>query len=155
MNIINLNCFRILYKWNCSNPHRRLRSRPAPFGTASPSELLSMRLSRFYDIRNVKKETIGMYASGSYSRSSFHPLPRRERMSQKFRWEESNVEKAAREMHREKERTVPLISRRLALLAEPFLHYDSPLPLSLSVSFLPSSSSQSGLRFTCMRGKRR
>jgi len=44
---------------------------PALFGTISSSELLSARASTFYDIRNVKKETIGMYASGSDRSSSF------------------------------------------------------------------------------------
>lgn len=43
----------------------RPQERPAPRGIAPPSELLSARVSTFYDIRNVKKETIGMCASRS------------------------------------------------------------------------------------------
>lgn len=137
--ILYLDCSRILHKRSCK-PHRRLRSRPAPFGTASPSELLSMRLSRFYDIRNVKKETIGMYASGSYSRSSFPPLLHAEKEGAVSCSGRNSTRRRQPERCTEGKKELFLLHLAVSRSTEPFFHYDSPLPLSLSMFFLPSSS---------------
>lgn len=124
----------------------RPQERPAPRGIAPPSELLSTRASTFYDIRNVKKETIGMCASRSQP-VLFLLLPCGERRSSGCAVGGiQHTQEQHRKMHEERERrgkgrrsSYTLLSHsvaRIFLSTVLILHFSrSPLFLFL---FLPA-----------------